>query len=49
MTTCGRRWWPSGEHAQLIEINTKGIVPADNDRYAGIYQRIGKLEPGQDV
>ena len=43
--------WPpvvaSGEHAQLIEINTKGIVPADNDRYAGIYQRIGKLEPGK--
>ena len=42
--------WPpvaSGEHAQLIEINTKGIVAPENDRYAGIYQRIGKLEPGK--
>jgi len=43
-------WAPvvaDGKHAQLIEINTKGIMPADGDRYAGIYQRIGKLEVGK--
>jgi len=43
--------WPpvvaDGKHAQLIEINTKGIMPADGDRYAGIYQRVGKLEVGK--
>lgn len=35
-----------GGHAQLIEINSKGVYPADNDRYAGIYQQIGWLKPG---
>lgn len=44
--------WPpviaAGGHAQLIEINSKGIYPADADRYAGIYQRIGWLKPGQE-
>ncbi len=43
-------WEPvisSGEHGQLIEINTKGILPADGDRYAGIYQKIGHLEVGK--
>lgn len=43
-------WAPvvaDGKHAQLIEINTKGIMPADGDRYAGIYQRIGKLKVGK--
>lgn len=43
-------WAPvvaDGEHSQLIEINTKGIMPADGDRVAGIYQRIGKLEVGK--
>jgi LysM repeat protein len=42
--------WPrvvaDGKHSQLIEINTKGIFPADNDRYAGIYQYITGLHPG---
>ncbi|MBX3013180.1 MAG: LysM peptidoglycan-binding domain-containing protein [Caldilineaceae bacterium] len=44
------QWSPviaEGSHAQLIEINSKGIYPADADRYAGIYQRIGWLQPGQ--
>jgi len=44
--------WPpiiaEGAHAQLIEINSKGIYPADADRYAGIYQRIGWLQPGKE-
>ena len=43
-------WEPvvaDGKHSQLIEINSKGIMPADGDRYAGIYQRIGKLEVGK--
>ncbi|MCB0128982.1 MAG: hypothetical protein KDE58_42240, partial [Caldilineaceae bacterium] len=43
------QWSPiiaEGGHAQLIEINSKGVVPADNDRYAGIYQKIGWLKPG---
>lgn len=35
-----------GGHGQLIEINTIDIFPADPDRYAGIYQRIGHLHPG---
>jgi LysM repeat protein len=43
--------WPpvvaEGKHSQLIEINTKGVFPADGDRYAGIYQHIGHLKPGQ--
>jgi LysM repeat protein len=43
--------WPpvvtDGKHGQLIEINTKGVLPADPDRYAGIYQRITGLHPGQ--
>ena len=42
--------WPpvvaEGKHGQLIEINSKGVYPADPDRYAGIYQRIGYLQPG---
>jgi LysM repeat protein len=42
--------WPrvvsDGKHSQLIEINTKGIYPADIDRYAGIYQYITGLHPG---
>lgn len=36
-----------GAHGQLIEINTKGINPADGDRYAGIYQHIDGLQPGK--
>lgn len=43
-------WEPvvaDGEHGQLIEINTHGIVPAQGDRYAGIYQKIGQLEVGK--
>ena len=42
--------WPrvvaEGKHSQLIEINTKSVYPADNDRYAGIYQYITGLQPG---
>lgn len=44
------QWGPvlaEGRHAQLIEINSKGVYPADNDRYAGIYQRVGWLKAGQ--
>lgn len=43
------QWLPvvvEGAHGQLIEINAKGIYPADPDRYAGIYQRITGLTPG---
>jgi LysM repeat protein len=43
--------WPTvvsdGGHGQLIEINTKGIYPADGNRYAGIYQRISWLQVGK--
>ena len=42
--------WPpvvsDGQHGQLIEINAKGFDVADNDRYAGIYQKIKGLQPG---
>ena len=42
--------WPpvvaEGAHSQLIEINSKGIVAPDADRYAGIYQQIKGLHPG---
>src|SRR5690348_16162294 len=31
---------PEGAHDQLIEINNKNIIPADNDRYAGIQQTL---------
>ena len=43
------QWTPvvaDGKHSQLIEINTKGVYPADNDRYAGIYQYVTGLHPG---
>ncbi len=33
-------------HAQLIEINTKGLLLGDQNRYAGIYQVISGLKPG---
>jgi LysM repeat protein len=43
--------WPpvvaSGDHGQLIELNTKGVLEGDNDRYAGIYQHIRGLKPGK--
>lgn len=29
-----------GSHSQLIEVNTKGIMVGDADRYAGIYQTV---------
>ena len=42
-------WWEpvvyDGEHSQLIEISTHGIL-ADANRCAGIYQTIAGLEPG---
>ncbi len=30
----------AGSHSQLIEVNTKGIMVGDADRYAGIYQTV---------
>ena len=42
-------WAPvvqSPTHGQLIEINTKGLMVGDQDRYAGIYQVITGLKPG---
>ena len=42
-------WEPvvaDGKHSQLIEVNTKGLVVADADRYAGIYQTV-KVKPGE--
>ena len=36
----------SGQHAQLIEIHTRGMAAADANRYAGIYQTVGNLTPG---
>lgn len=37
------QWAPvvaDGSHSQLIEVNTKGIIEGDADRYAGIYQTV---------
>jgi LysM repeat protein len=42
-------WTPvvaEGKHAQLIEINSKGVFPTDPDRFAGIYQVIQGLHKG---
>lgn len=44
------RWDPvvaQGNSSQLIAIDTRGKWPADKDRYAGIYQQIGRLVPGR--
>jgi len=42
--------WPpvvsGGSHGQLIELNSKGVYPADADRYAGIYQKVTGLKTG---
>jgi len=43
------KWAPvvaDGSSAQLISINTTNVSPADRDRYAGIYQHIGRLTAG---
>jgi LysM repeat protein len=43
------QWAPvvaEGASSQLVVISTKGRSPADGDRYAGIYQHIGRLTPG---
>ena len=43
-------WKPAvfqGGHAQMIEINSKGLAATDPDRYAGIYQVVDGLTPGQ--
>ncbi len=43
------QWAPvikDGAHGQLIEINTKGMVAGDADRYAGITQVIKGLRKG---
>ncbi|MCZ7575196.1 MAG: hypothetical protein M5U01_42140 [Ardenticatenaceae bacterium] len=42
-------WTPvvyEGASSQLIEINTRGMVASDADRYAGIYQIVRGLVPG---
>lgn len=36
----------AGGHSQLIEINTKGLLSAESNRYAGIYQVISGLQAG---
>ena len=33
-----------GLHSQLIEVNTKGIMVGDADRYAGIYQTVAVVD-----
>lgn len=42
--------WPpvvkDGKHGQLIEINTWGLAASEADRFAGIYQVVGNLQPG---
>lgn len=44
--------WPpvvtDGTHGQLIEINSKGFLPGDADRYAGIYHLVKGLHPGKE-
>ncbi len=43
------QWAPvvaEGSHAQLISISTVNVSPADADRFAGIYQHVGRLIPG---
>lgn len=42
--------WPpvvlEGRHSQLIELNTKNLGIADDDRFAGIYQTV-EVQPGE--
>ena len=33
-----------GSHSQLLELNTKGVVSPDNDRYSGIYQTVRVMD-----
>jgi hypothetical protein len=43
-------WSPvvaAGAHSQLIEISTLGLAASDSDRYAGIYQTVWGLWPGE--
>lgn len=43
------QWKPvvaQGKHAQLLEINSKGYMPTDADRWIGIHQRVKGLQPG---
>ncbi len=43
------QWGPvvaEGAHAQLLEINTKALMPTDPNRWIGIHQRVSGLEPG---
>ncbi len=43
------KWGPvvaEGAHAQLLEINSKGFMPTDSDRWIGIHQRISGLTAG---
>ena len=42
-------WQPAiydGAHAQLLEIDTWNVMPADADRYIGLYQKVNGLTPG---
>ncbi len=43
------QWGPvvaEGAHAQLLEINTKALMPTDPNRWIGIHQRVSGLQPG---
>ncbi len=43
------KWGPvvaEGAHAQLLEINSKGFMPTDPDRWIGIHQRVSGLTAG---
>ncbi len=42
-------WGPvvaEGKYAQLLEINSKGYMPTDPDRWIGIHQKVSGLNPG---
>ena len=43
------QWGPvvaEGAHAQLLEINTKSLMPVDPNRWIGVHQRVSGLQPG---
>ncbi len=43
------QWGPvvaEGAHAQLLEINSRGHMPTDADRWIGVHQKVGGLTAG---
>ncbi len=43
------QWGPvvaEGAHAQLLEINSRGHMPTDPDRWIGVHQKVGGLTAG---